>query len=71
MFLRRQGFRFTRGRGAWLAFLPGGVQRGLSWLYWDVWYASWLSYRMTTNPRTVYLGALVVCSVIIAGRGHR
>lgn len=70
MFLRRNGFTFSHGSAwRWLAWLPVRGQRAITWLYWDVWWGSWLSYRMTNNPRTVYLVAAIACSLgIYSGR---
>lgn len=65
-FLSRGGLVVRNGRI--IAKIPSYLSRPLVWLYWDVWWGSWLSWRLTTNPRTTYLVALTVAAATIALR---
>lgn len=69
LFIARNGLVVRSGRI--VAQIPAAVARPLTWLYWDVWWGSWLSWRLTCNPRTTYLVALGACIVAVAfGKRH-
>ena len=63
LFLARNGVVLYGSR--MVMKLPRGVGRLATWLYWDVWWGSWLSWRLTCNPRTTYLVALGVMAVAV------
>lgn len=65
-FLTRHGMLYRSGR--LVLQLPRVLRlpvRLVSWVYWDIWWPSRVSWRLTTNQRTLYLVALFVASAAI------
>ena len=63
VFFARNGLVLLDGRI--VAKLPELVARPLVWLYWDVWWPSWVNWRLMSNPRTLYLVSLFTTALVV------